>query len=173
MDPQQCACYPVRYPDCYPVSGLDHFSPFQVERPVAATITANARKMGYCCQQFDSGLSKPWPMQSISRSSSRALTSGTLGGRKNLQFVPISAGRTLQGRISPRRVSTGRTSSGRILARRTSRGRLSSGRTSTEPGKGKRADDPITSMRENRGVEISNRADGGLFFRLLAKAGFA
>jgi len=39
-------------------------------------------------------------------------------------------------------------------------------------GKGKRAD-PITFMRENGGVETSNRADGGLFFRLLAKAGFA
>jgi 2-polyprenyl-6-methoxyphenol hydroxylase-like FAD-dependent oxidoreductase len=39
-------------------------------------------------------------------------------------------------------------------------------------GKGKRAD-PITFMRENGGVETSNRADGGLFFRPLAKAGFA
>ena len=39
-------------------------------------------------------------------------------------------------------------------------------------GKGKRAD-PITFMRENGGVETSNRADGGLFFQLLAKAGFA
>jgi 2-polyprenyl-6-methoxyphenol hydroxylase-like FAD-dependent oxidoreductase len=40
-------------------------------------------------------------------------------------------------------------------------------------GKGARAADPITFMRENGGVETSNRADGGLFFRLLAKAGFA
>jgi 2-polyprenyl-6-methoxyphenol hydroxylase-like FAD-dependent oxidoreductase len=39
-------------------------------------------------------------------------------------------------------------------------------------GKGKRAADPVTFMRENGGVETSNRADGGLFFRLLAKAGF-
>ncbi len=39
-------------------------------------------------------------------------------------------------------------------------------------GKGKRAVDPTTFMRENGGVETSNRADGGLFFRLLAKAGF-
>ena len=39
-------------------------------------------------------------------------------------------------------------------------------------GKGKRAADPTTFMRENGGVETSNRADGGLFFRLLAKAGF-
>ena len=39
-------------------------------------------------------------------------------------------------------------------------------------GKGKRAG-PITFMRENGGVETSNRADGGLFFQLLAKAGFA
>jgi 2-polyprenyl-6-methoxyphenol hydroxylase-like FAD-dependent oxidoreductase len=36
-------------------------------------------------------------------------------------------------------------------------------------GKGKRAD-PITFMRENGGVESSNRDDGGLFFQLLAKA---
>jgi 2-polyprenyl-6-methoxyphenol hydroxylase-like FAD-dependent oxidoreductase len=40
-------------------------------------------------------------------------------------------------------------------------------------GKGARAFDPITFMRENGGVETSNRADGGLFFRLLAKTGFA
>jgi hypothetical protein len=40
-------------------------------------------------------------------------------------------------------------------------------------GKGKRTPDPITFMRENGGVETSNRADGGLFFQLLAKAGFA
>jgi 2-polyprenyl-6-methoxyphenol hydroxylase-like FAD-dependent oxidoreductase len=39
-------------------------------------------------------------------------------------------------------------------------------------GKGKRAG-PITFMRENGGVETSNRSDGGLFFQLLAKAGFA
>lgn len=39
-------------------------------------------------------------------------------------------------------------------------------------GKGKRAG-PITFMRENGGVETSNRADGGLFLQLLAKAGFA
>lgn len=38
-------------------------------------------------------------------------------------------------------------------------------------GKSKRAD-PITFMRENGGVESSNRDDGGLFFELLAKAGF-
>ena len=37
--------------------------------------------------------------------------------------------------------------------------------------KGKRAD-PITFMRENGGVESSNRDDGGLFFHLLEKAGF-
>jgi 2-polyprenyl-6-methoxyphenol hydroxylase-like FAD-dependent oxidoreductase len=37
--------------------------------------------------------------------------------------------------------------------------------------KGKRAD-PITFMRENGGVESSNRDDGGLFFELLARAGF-
>ncbi len=40
-------------------------------------------------------------------------------------------------------------------------------------GKGKRTPDPITFMRENGGVEISNRADDGLFFRLLAKTGWA
>ena len=40
-------------------------------------------------------------------------------------------------------------------------------------GKGKRTADPTTFMRENGGVEASNRADGGPFFRLLAKAGFA
>ena len=40
-------------------------------------------------------------------------------------------------------------------------------------GKGKPTPDPITFMRENGGVEISNRADDGQFFRLLAKAGFA
>jgi 2-polyprenyl-6-methoxyphenol hydroxylase-like FAD-dependent oxidoreductase len=40
-------------------------------------------------------------------------------------------------------------------------------------GKGKRTPDPITFMRENGGVETSNRADDGLFFELLAKAGFA
>lgn len=39
-------------------------------------------------------------------------------------------------------------------------------------GKGERAD-PITFMRENGGVDASNRDDGGLFFRLLAEAGFA
>jgi 2-polyprenyl-6-methoxyphenol hydroxylase-like FAD-dependent oxidoreductase len=39
-------------------------------------------------------------------------------------------------------------------------------------GKGKRTVDPIAFMRENGGVETSNRADGGLFFQLLAKAGF-
>ena len=39
-------------------------------------------------------------------------------------------------------------------------------------GKGRRAD-PIPFMRENGGVETSNRDDGGLFFGLLAKAGFA
>ncbi|HZZ61739.1 MAG TPA: hypothetical protein VFE63_11270, partial [Roseiarcus sp.] len=33
--------------------------------------------------------------------------------------------------------------------------------------------DPITFMRENGGVETSNSDDGGLFFELLAKAGFA
>ena len=38
-------------------------------------------------------------------------------------------------------------------------------------GKGRRAD-PIAFMRENGGVESSNRDDGGLFFDLLAKAGF-
>jgi 2-polyprenyl-6-methoxyphenol hydroxylase-like FAD-dependent oxidoreductase len=38
-------------------------------------------------------------------------------------------------------------------------------------GKGKRAD-PVIFMRENGGVESSNRDDGGLFFDLLAKAGF-
>jgi 2-polyprenyl-6-methoxyphenol hydroxylase-like FAD-dependent oxidoreductase len=38
-------------------------------------------------------------------------------------------------------------------------------------GKTKRAD-PLTFMRENGGVESSNRDDGGLFFDLLAKAGF-
>ena len=38
--------------------------------------------------------------------------------------------------------------------------------------KGKRPD-PITFMRENGGVETSNRDDSGLFFGLLAKAGFA
>lgn len=38
--------------------------------------------------------------------------------------------------------------------------------------KGKRPA-PIAFMRENGGVESSNRDDGGLFFRLLAKAGFA
>ena len=38
-------------------------------------------------------------------------------------------------------------------------------------GKAKRAD-PIIFMRENGGVESSNRDDGGLFFELLAKAGF-
>ena len=40
-------------------------------------------------------------------------------------------------------------------------------------GKEKRTANPITFMRENGGVETSNRADGGLFFQLLAKAGFA
>jgi 2-polyprenyl-6-methoxyphenol hydroxylase-like FAD-dependent oxidoreductase len=39
-------------------------------------------------------------------------------------------------------------------------------------GKGKRTADPVTFKRENGGVETSNMADGGLFFRLLAKAGF-
>jgi 2-polyprenyl-6-methoxyphenol hydroxylase-like FAD-dependent oxidoreductase len=39
-------------------------------------------------------------------------------------------------------------------------------------GKGERAD-PITFMRDNGGVESSNRDDGGLFFQLLAKAGFS
>jgi 2-polyprenyl-6-methoxyphenol hydroxylase-like FAD-dependent oxidoreductase len=39
-------------------------------------------------------------------------------------------------------------------------------------GKGKRAD-AITFMRENGGVESANRDDGGLFFHLLAKAGFS
>ncbi len=38
-------------------------------------------------------------------------------------------------------------------------------------GKGQRAD-PITFMRENGGVDPANRSDGGLFFRLLAEAGF-
>ncbi len=38
-------------------------------------------------------------------------------------------------------------------------------------GKGKRAD-PVTFMRENGGVESANRDDGGLFFDLLARAGF-
>ncbi len=38
-------------------------------------------------------------------------------------------------------------------------------------GKTKRAD-PITFMRENGGVESSNRDDGGLFFDLLTTAGF-
>jgi hypothetical protein len=31
---------------------------------------------------------------------------------------------------------------------------------------GKRATDRVRFIRENRGVEISNRADGGVFFRL-------
>ena len=39
-------------------------------------------------------------------------------------------------------------------------------------GKAKRAD-ALAFMRENGGVDASNRDDGGLFFRLLAKAGFA
>jgi len=39
-------------------------------------------------------------------------------------------------------------------------------------GRRERAD-PLTFMRENGGVDASNRDDGGLFFRLLAKAGFA
>jgi len=39
-------------------------------------------------------------------------------------------------------------------------------------GKGERPD-PVAFMRENGGVDPSNRDDGGLFFRLLAKAGFA
>ena len=38
-------------------------------------------------------------------------------------------------------------------------------------GKGKRPD-PVAFMCENGGVDASNRDDGGLFFRLLAKAGF-
>ena len=38
-------------------------------------------------------------------------------------------------------------------------------------GKGKRAADPTTFMRENGGVEASNRADGGLFFGLLVLNG--
>ena len=38
-------------------------------------------------------------------------------------------------------------------------------------GKEHRAD-PITFMRENGGVDPANRSDGGLFFRLLAEAGF-
>jgi 2-polyprenyl-6-methoxyphenol hydroxylase-like FAD-dependent oxidoreductase len=38
-------------------------------------------------------------------------------------------------------------------------------------GNGKRAD-PLTFMGENGGVESANRDDGGLFFDLLAKAGF-
>jgi 2-polyprenyl-6-methoxyphenol hydroxylase-like FAD-dependent oxidoreductase len=40
-------------------------------------------------------------------------------------------------------------------------------------GKEPRTADPIAFMRENGGVEASNTADGGLFFRLLAQAGFA
>ncbi len=39
-------------------------------------------------------------------------------------------------------------------------------------GKGERTRDPETFMRENGGVE-SSPVDGGLFFRLLAKAGYA
>ena len=39
-------------------------------------------------------------------------------------------------------------------------------------GKGERTGDPTAFMRENGGVEPST-ADGGLFFRLLAEAGFA
>jgi 2-polyprenyl-6-methoxyphenol hydroxylase-like FAD-dependent oxidoreductase len=38
-------------------------------------------------------------------------------------------------------------------------------------GKARRPD-PITFMRENGGVESSNTDDGGLFFKLLTKAGF-
>ncbi len=40
-------------------------------------------------------------------------------------------------------------------------------------GKAERIADPIVFMRENGGVEASNKADGGLFFRLLAEAGFS
>lgn len=40
-------------------------------------------------------------------------------------------------------------------------------------GKGPRTADPVEFMRENGGVEASNKADGGLFFRLLAGAGLA
>jgi len=39
-------------------------------------------------------------------------------------------------------------------------------------GKGERTGNPIQFMRENGGVEASNNADGGLFFRLLAQSGF-
>jgi 2-polyprenyl-6-methoxyphenol hydroxylase-like FAD-dependent oxidoreductase len=39
-------------------------------------------------------------------------------------------------------------------------------------GKGERNSDSIAFMRENGGVEPSNNSDGGLFFRLLAEAGF-
>ncbi len=39
-------------------------------------------------------------------------------------------------------------------------------------GKAERVD-PVAFMRENGGVDLSNRDDGGLFFRLLAEAGFA
>jgi 2-polyprenyl-6-methoxyphenol hydroxylase-like FAD-dependent oxidoreductase len=39
-------------------------------------------------------------------------------------------------------------------------------------GKGMRTADPIAFMRENGGVEASNDADGGLFFKLLADAGY-
>jgi 2-polyprenyl-6-methoxyphenol hydroxylase-like FAD-dependent oxidoreductase len=39
-------------------------------------------------------------------------------------------------------------------------------------GNGKRAD-PLTFMGENGGVESANKDDGGLFFDLLAKAGFS
>jgi 2-polyprenyl-6-methoxyphenol hydroxylase-like FAD-dependent oxidoreductase len=39
-------------------------------------------------------------------------------------------------------------------------------------GKARRTSDPVAFMLENGGVEASNRADGGLFFRLLAEAGF-
>ena len=39
-------------------------------------------------------------------------------------------------------------------------------------GKGKRTADPVAFMTENGGVETSDRADGGLFFGLLAEAGY-
>src|SRR5262249_12550397 len=40
-------------------------------------------------------------------------------------------------------------------------------------GKGERTPDPVRFMCENGGVEPSNKADGGLFFRLLTEVGFA
>src|SRR5271170_789222 len=39
-------------------------------------------------------------------------------------------------------------------------------------GKAERVSDSIAFMRDNGGVETSNMTDGGLFFRLLAQAGF-